>query len=145
MIMLLVKQSQKFKFCVPYRWKTNLELDLKLDVQKQCIPCFSIKLNSTAEQIRKISFLFEDKQIILFLCLRTSKVLSLGEFDELKSHIFLVHFSARFSSKKGKLICKNMKKLTNLLLAGKGKESRKSSRKMQKLWSKSAVQMERRN
>ena len=29
-----------------------------------------------------------------------------------------------------------MKKLTNLLLAGRGKESRKSSRKMQKLWSK---------
>ena len=41
----------------------------------------------------KMSFLFEDKQFFLFLCLRTSKILSLGEFDELKSHLFLVHFS----------------------------------------------------
>ena len=39
-------------------------------------------------------YLFEDKQFFLFLCLRTSKILSLGEFDELKSHLFLVHFSA---------------------------------------------------
>ena len=38
--------------------------------------------------------LFEDKQFFLFLCLRTSKILSFGEFDELKSHLFLVHFSA---------------------------------------------------
>ena len=46
---------------------------------------------------RKMSFLFEDKQFFLFLCLRTSKILSLGEFDELKSHLFLVHFSVLFS------------------------------------------------
>ena len=46
---------------------------------------------------RKMSFLFEDKQFFLFLCLRTSKILSLGEFDELKSHLFLVHFSVSFS------------------------------------------------
>ena len=44
--------------------------------------------------------LFEDKQNFLFLCLRTSKILSLGEFDELKSHPFLVHFSDLFLSKK---------------------------------------------
>ena len=37
--------------------------------------------------------LFEDKQIFLFLCLGTSTILSLGEFDELKSHLFSVHFS----------------------------------------------------
>ena len=37
--------------------------------------------------------LFEDKQNFLFLCLGTSKILSLGEFGELKSHIFSVHFS----------------------------------------------------
>ena len=48
---------------------------------------------------RKMSFLFEDKQFFLFLCLRTSKNLSLGEFDELKSHLFLVHFSVLFPSK----------------------------------------------
>ena len=46
---------------------------------------------------RKMSFLFEDKQFFLFLCLRTSKILSLGEFYELKSHLFLVHFSVLFS------------------------------------------------
>ena len=52
-----------------------------------------------ANQNIKMSFLFEDKQFFLFLCLRTSKILSLGEFDELKSHLFLVHFSVCFSSK----------------------------------------------
>ena len=49
---------------------------------------------------QKNVFLFEDKQNFLFLCLRTSKILSLGEFDELKSHPFLVHFSDLFLSKK---------------------------------------------
>ena len=62
--------------------------------KKLCSPCISIELYPTAKQIRKMSFLFEDKQFFLFLCLRTSKILSLGEFDELKSHLFLVHFSA---------------------------------------------------
>ena len=52
-----------------------------------------MKLTSTVKQNRKMSSLFEDKQFVLFLCLRTSKILSLGEFDELKSHLFLVHFS----------------------------------------------------
>ena len=62
--------------------------------RKLCSPCISIELYPAAKQIRKMSFLFEDKQFFLFLCLRTSKILSLGEFDELKSHLFLVHFSA---------------------------------------------------
>ena len=62
--------------------------------RKLCIPCSSIELYPTAKQNRKMSFLFEDKQFFLFLCLRTIKTLSLGEFDELKSHLFLVHFSA---------------------------------------------------
>ena len=31
-----------------------------------------------------------------FLCLGTSKTLSLGEFDESKTHIFLIHFSGLF-------------------------------------------------
>ena len=48
---------------------------------------------------QKNVILFEDKQNFLFLCLRTSKILSLGEFDELKSHPFLVHFSNLFLSK----------------------------------------------
>ena len=45
---------------------------------------------------QKNVLLFEDKIFFLFLCLRTSKILSLGEFDELKSHPFLVHFSDLF-------------------------------------------------
>ena len=61
--------------------------------RKLCIPCISIELYPTAKQNIKMSSLFEDKQFFLFLCLRTSKILSLGEFDELKSHLFLVHFS----------------------------------------------------
>ena len=31
-----------------------------------------------------------------FLCLGTSKTLSLGEFDECKTHLFLIHFSGMF-------------------------------------------------
>ena len=50
---------------------------------------------------QKNVLLFEDKQNFLFLCLRTSKILSLGEFNELKSHPFLVHFYDLFLSKKG--------------------------------------------
>ena len=61
--------------------------------RKLCSPCISIELYSIAKPNIKMSFLFEDKQFFLFLCLRTSKILSLGEFDELKSHLFLVHFS----------------------------------------------------
>ena len=61
--------------------------------RKLCSPCISIELYPIAKQNKKMSFLFEDKQFFLFLCLRTSKILSLGEFDELKSHLFLVHFS----------------------------------------------------
>ena len=71
---------------------TNLHLDLKLDIQKRCNSSLSIKLVATAKQYRKMSF-----------CLRTNKSfssllgdkqnLSLGEFDELKSHPFSFHFS----------------------------------------------------
>ena len=62
--------------------------------RKICSPSISIELHSTAKQKQKNVLLFEDKQFFLFLCLRTSKILSLREFDELKSHLFLVHFSA---------------------------------------------------
>ena len=67
--------------------------------RKLCSLSISIELYPTAKQNRKNVLLFEDKQFFLFLCLRTSKILSLGEFDELKSHLFLVHFSVLFSSK----------------------------------------------
>ena len=45
--------------------------------------------------------------------------------DELKSHLFLVHFSVCFSLKYELLLCRNMKKLTKLSLTGKEKERRK--------------------
>ena len=61
--------------------------------RKLCSPCISIEFYPIAKQNIKMSFLFEDKKVFLFLCLRTRKILSLGEFDELKSHLFLVHFS----------------------------------------------------
>ena len=62
--------------------------------RKLCIPVFQLNCILLLKQIKKMSFLFEDKQFFLFLCLRTSKILSFGEFDELKSHLILVHFSA---------------------------------------------------
>ena len=40
--------------------------------------------------------LFEDKKKNSFLCFRTSKTLSLGEFDESETHLFLVQFSSIF-------------------------------------------------
>ena len=74
---------------------------------------------------RKMSFLFEDKQFFLFLYLRTRKILSLGEFDELKSHLFLVHFSILILVRIEYLIYRIMQKLTKLSLAGKEKGRRK--------------------
>ena len=38
--------------------------------------------------LKNQNLLFEDKEIV-FLCSRTSKTLSLGEFDESKTHMFL--------------------------------------------------------
>ena len=52
------------------------------------------KVVATAKQNRKMSFcLRTNKSFFSFLCSGTSKNLSLGEFDELKSHLFSVHFS----------------------------------------------------
>ena len=45
--------------------------------------------------------------------------------DELKSHIFLVHFSVCFSVRIKYLIYRNMKKLTQVSFTGKEKETRK--------------------
>ena len=56
--------------------------------------------------LKIFKLLFEDKQIFLFLCLGTSKILNLGEFDELKSHLFLVHFSDLFLFSKTNLCAK---------------------------------------
>ena len=72
-----------------------------------------------------MSSLFEDKQFFLFLCLRTSKNLSLGEFDEPKSHLFLGHFSVLFLAIFEELIYRIMQKLTKLSFTGKEEERRK--------------------
>ena len=79
----------------------NLELDLKLDVQKTMHSLYFNQIDFYCGTNQKyvlkffcFFYLFEDKQFFLFLCLGTSKILSLGEFDELKSHLFLVHFFA---------------------------------------------------
>ena len=58
------------------------------------------KIGCNCKTEQKNVLLFEDKQIFLFLSSGTSKILSLGEFDELKSHPFSVHFSDLFLSKK---------------------------------------------
>ena len=74
-----------------------MNLDLNFEArytENYAFLVFQLNCILLLKQIRKMSFLFEDKQFFLFLCLRTSKILSLGEFDELKSHLFLVHFSA---------------------------------------------------
>ena len=73
-------------------------MDLKLDVQNTMHSLYfnQIDCYCKTEQknvLKNFKLLFEDKQNFLFLCLRTSKTLSLGEFDELKSHLFLIHFS----------------------------------------------------
>ena len=59
-----------------------------------------IKLVATAKQNKKMSVCLRTNKYFFFLLLGTSKILSLGEFDELKSHLFLVHFYASFYSKK---------------------------------------------
>ena len=73
-----------------------MNLDLNFEArytENYAFLVFQLNCFLLLKQIRKMSFLFEDKQFFLFLCLRTSKILSLGEFDELKTHLFFVHFS----------------------------------------------------
>ena len=48
--------------------------------------------------------------------------LSLGEFDELKSHPFSVHFSDQFLSKKTDLCAKILNNSPNCYIAGNSRE-----------------------
>ena len=80
-----------------------------------------------------MSYLFVDKQFFLFLCLRTSKILSLKEFDELKSHLFLVHFSVCFSSKKRIINMQKYEETHQFVV------SRKRKRKKKKRWKNAAI------
>ena len=71
----------------------NPDLDLKAEyTEKNAISSLSIKLVATAKQNRKMSFCLRTNKS-LFSLLGDKQNLSLGEFDELKSHIFSVHFS----------------------------------------------------
>ena len=78
---------------MPEKVEINLDLNLKAEyTEKNAISSLSIKLVATEKQNRKMSFCLRTTNLS-FLCLGTSKILSLGEFDELKSHLFSVHFS----------------------------------------------------
>ena len=59
-----------------------------------------IKLIATAIQNRKMSFCLRTNKSFFFFAWGQAKILSFGEFDELKSHLFSVHFSDLFLSKK---------------------------------------------
>ena len=52
------------------------------------------------------------------LCLGTSKILSLGEFDEPKTHLFLIHFSVMFLKILDLFLCKIMEYSPTLCFAG---------------------------
>ena len=80
-------------FCILEKVESNLDLDFKAEyTEKSAISSLSIKLVATAIQNRKMSFCLRTNKSF-FSLLGTSKILSLGEFDELKSHLFSVHFS----------------------------------------------------
>ena len=52
------------------------------------------------------------------LCLGTSKTLSLGEFDESKTHLFLIHFFAMFLTILDIFLCQIMEYSPPLCFAG---------------------------
>ena len=73
--------------------ETNLHLDLKLNIQeKNAILIFQLNWMELQKQNRKMSFYFRTNKSF-FSLLGDKQNLSLGEFDELKSHPFSVHFS----------------------------------------------------
>ena len=55
---------------------------------------------------------------ISFLYLGTSKTLSLGEFDESKTHLFLIHFSSMFLTNLDLFVCQIMEYSPTLCFAG---------------------------
>ena len=60
--------------------------------------------------------LLEDKKLILFLCLRTSKTLSLGVFDECKTHLCFEFISQAILSILCLYSCKNPNISSKLVL-----------------------------
>ena len=81
-------------------------------------------MGATAKQNIKMSFRLRTNKFFIFLCLRTSKILSLGEFDELKSHPFLVHFSDIFLSKKNDLCAELWNNQPNCYVVGNSRKKR---------------------
>ena len=54
---------------------------------------------------------------ISFLCLGTSKILSFGEFDESKTHLFLIHFFGIFLTILDLFLCQIMEYSPTLCFA----------------------------
>ena len=52
------------------------------------------------------------------LCLGTSKILSLGEFDETKTHLFLIHFSGMCLTILDLFLCQIMEYSSALCFVG---------------------------
>ena len=75
----------------------------------------------TAEQYRKMSFCLRTNKSF-FSLLGDKQNLSLGEFDELKSHPFSVHFSDLFLSKKTDLCAEVWNNSPNCYAAGNSRE-----------------------
>ena len=91
-------------------------MDLKLDIQEtNAILVF--QLNWLQLQKRKMSFCLRTNKSFLSL-LGDKQNLSLGEFGELKSHLFSVHFSDLFLSKKTNLCAEIWNNSPNCYAAG---------------------------
>ena len=100
------------------------------DVKEFLSKNFEMKDMGEASYVIGIEIFRDRSQGVLGLSQKAyiNKVLEryrMDKSDELKSHLFLVHFSVCFSLKYELLLCRNMKKLTKLSLTGKEKERRK--------------------
>ena len=76
---------------------------------------------ATEKQNRKMSFCLRTNKSF-FSLLGDKQKLSLGEFDELKSHPFSVHFSGLFLSKKTDLCAEIWNNSPNCYAAGNSRE-----------------------
>ena len=74
-----------------------------------------------------------------FSLLGDSKILSLGEFDELKSHLFLVHCFDGFLDKKTDLYAGIWNKLHQIVVQQEMQNKAEIAVKMSRMWSSSDV------
>ena len=83
-----------FQFCKLKKVEINLDVNFEARcTENYAIFVFLFNCIPLQNRTKKCPFCLRTNNSFFFLCLRTSKILSLGEFDELKSHLFLVHFS----------------------------------------------------